>query len=65
MPVLSVLFSLFTASNFFYSAHRNSVLCLEEKSKNFASQMFSSGFFVVHDTSGGGHDDVTVKKENK
>lgn len=21
--------------------------------------MFSSGFFVVHDTSGGGHDDVT------
>jgi hypothetical protein len=24
--------------------------------------MFSSGFFVVHDTSGGGHDDVTVKR---
>ena len=26
--------------------------------------MFSSGLFVVHDTSGGGHDDITVKERN-
>ena len=47
---------------FFLFSTQKQCLSLEEKSKNFASQMFSSGFFVVHDTSGGGHNDVTVKK---
>merc|ERR1719211_1012353 len=56
MPVPSD-FSLFTACKF-YSALRT-VSNLEEKSKDLASQMFSSGLFVVHDSTRGCHDDVT------
>lgn len=32
---------------------------LVEETKNLTSNVLSSGFFVVHDTSGGGKDDVT------
>ena len=31
----------------------------EEKSQNFATQMLPSGFFVIHDSSRGGHNNVT------
>ena len=39
-------------------------MCSEEESEDFSSEMFSSGFFVIHDAAGGGHDDVAVKKLN-
>ena len=42
--------------------HLKKVSNLEEKSKDLASQMFSSGLFVVHDSTRGCHDDVTEKK---
>ena len=32
---------------------------LEEESENFSSQMFSSGFFVVHNPAGSGHHNVS------
>lgn len=38
---------------------------LEEKSKNLSSQVLPSGLLVVHDSSRGGHDDVTEMKTNK
>lgn len=31
---------------------------LEEETQNFTTQMFSSGFFVIHDTAGGGQDNI-------
>ena len=33
----------------------------EEKSKNFASKMLPSSFFMVHNTARGGHDNVSEK----
>ncbi len=35
---------------------------LEEESQDFASQMFSSSLFVVHDTARGCHHNVTEKQ---
>jgi hypothetical protein len=31
---------------------------LEEKSEDLSSEVFPAGLLVVHDSSGGGHDDV-------
>ena len=34
-------------------------ICSEEESEDLSSQMLSSSFLVIHDSAGGGHDDVT------
>lgn len=38
---------------------------LKEETQNFASEMFSSGFFVIHDTSAGSQHNVSAKNRNK
>ena len=34
---------------------------LEKETQDLASEMLPPGFFVIHDTTRGSHDDVTVK----
>ena len=53
----------FTASIYFL--HSYQCLFLEKEAQDFASQVFPPGFLVIHDATGGSHDDVTVNRKGK